>query len=99
VIGGSRVRSPNALGGHQHSAEGHLYIQLLLAVLQRVWKGLEQLQPLAEVPDRFHMRRALLRALARLIPVPHRLLGAARLGIMLRQQLGVRRDRLRELRL
>jgi hypothetical protein len=43
------------------------------------------------------MCRALERAPARSIPVPQRLLSVARLGKMLRQQLGLPLDRLREL--
>ena len=98
-IGVSRFRGGKTLGSRQRRAEGELQGQLLLTVLTRVWEGGQHLQALGEVTDGFHMRRALVRALARLIPVPHRLLGEARLGIMLCQQLGVRLDSLCELRL
>ena len=97
MIGVFHFRGRKALGGHQRRAEGDLHGQLLLAVLKRVWEGGEQLQTLAEVPNGFHMRRALVRALARLIPVAHRLLGEARLGVVVRQQFGLRRGRLGEL--
>ena len=52
--------------------------------------------PLREVPNRFPMRRALVCALASLLPIPHRLLGEACLGIVVRQQFGLSRDRLGE---
>ena len=90
----SRFRGGKTFRSRQRRAEGELQVQLLLAVLKRVWEGGEHLQPLAEVPDRFHVCRALVRALASFIPVPHRLLDEACLSVVVCQQFGLRRDRL-----
>ena len=46
--------------------------------------------PLREVTDRFHMGRAPSGALAGPLPVAHGLLRQARLGVVVRQQLGLR---------
>ena len=74
------------LSGHQRQAESELEVNLLLGALGRVWQGLEQLQPLGEVTDRFHISRALGGSLTRLLPVGNSLLKQPGLGVVMGQQ-------------
>jgi hypothetical protein len=90
VIGGCHFRGRKALGDLQRRAQGGLHGQLLLATLEGVWEGGKQLQPLAEVPDRFQVGGALDGALPCLLPVGNGLRGEARLGAVVRQQFGLR---------
>ena len=48
---------------------GWLRVKFLLGTLGGVWQGLEQLEPLGEVADRFQIGRALDGLLARPLPV------------------------------
>ena len=74
--------------GHlQCRAEGNVQGQGLLGMLRRRWQGLEQLDPGGEVADGFQIGRAVAGLLARPQPVDHRLLGAARGGVVLGNQL------------
>ena len=75
-----------AFGNGQRRTEGRLEVQLLSGALGGVWQGLEQLEPLRQVGDRFHERRALARALARPLPVGDSLRDQARLGVVMRQR-------------
>jgi hypothetical protein len=59
----------------------------LLGTLRCLWQGFQQLDPGGTVADGFQMGRALAGLLARLLPVAHRLLGAARRGVVLGHQL------------
>ena len=63
--------------------------QGVLGTLGRLWEGLEQLDPGGEVADGFQIGRAVAGVLARPLPVAHRLLGAARRGVVLGEQLGL----------
>jgi hypothetical protein len=54
-----------------------------------LWQRREQLDPSGAVADGFQMGRALAGVLGRPLPVDHRLLGAARLGVVLGHQLGL----------
>jgi hypothetical protein len=84
--------------GHlQGCAKGNVQGQGLLGTRQRLWQGLQQLDPGGAVADGFPMGRAVAGLLTRPLPVDHRLLGAARGGVVLGDQLGLRRDGLREL--
>ena len=83
----------------QCRAEGDVQRQGLLDTLRRPWQGREQLDPGGAVADGFHMGRAVAGVLARPLPVDHRLLGTARRRVVLGDQLWLRRDGLRELRL
>ena len=77
--------------GHQQGrAEGDVQGQGVLGMLRRLWQGLEQLDPGGEVADGFQMGRAVAGVLARPLPVGNRLLGEARLRVVMRQQLGLR---------
>ena len=74
--------------GHlQCRAEGDVQGQGLLGMRRRLWQGLEQLDPGGEVADGFQIGRAVAGVLARPLPVAHRLLGAARRGVVLGDQL------------
>ena len=74
--------------GHlQCRAEGDVQGQGLLGMLRRLWQGLEQLDPGGEVADRFQIGRAVAGVLAGPLPVEHRLLGAARRGVVVGHQL------------
>ena len=66
-------------------------------MLGRLWQGLEQLDPGGQVADGFQMGRAVAGLLAGPLPVAHRLLGAARRGIVLGHQLRLGLDKRREL--
>jgi hypothetical protein len=81
----------------QGGAEGNVQGQGLLGTRRRLWQGRQQRDPGGAVADGFHMGRALDGALPRPLPVAHRLLDAARRGVVLGDQLGLRRDALREL--
>ena len=96
-IGVCHFRGRIALGGDQRRAQGGLQVQLLLGTLGGVWQGREQLQPLGEVRDRFHIGRALDGPLARPLPVGNSLLAEARLGVVMRQQFGLGLDGLGKL--
>ena len=74
----------------QCRAEGNVQGQGLLGTLRRLWQGLEQLDPGGAVADGFQMGRAVAGLLARPLPVAHRLLVAARRGVVLGHQLGLR---------
>ena len=83
--------------GHlQGRAEGNVQGQGLLGMLRRLWQGLEQLDPGGQVADGFQIGRAVAGVLARPLPVGNGLLGAARLRVVMRQQLGLRLSGLRE---
>jgi len=56
-------------------------------MLRRLWQGLEQLDPGRQVADGLQRGRALVSVLTRLLPVDHRLLGAARRRVVLGHQL------------
>jgi len=84
-IGTSHVRGGWALGVHQHRAKGDLEVQLLLRALRRIRQRLEQLQPPGQMPDRFHIGRALDGAPARPLPMGDGLRYHASLGIVLGQ--------------
>ena len=71
----------------QCRAEGDVQGQGLLGMLRRLWQRLEQLDPGGQVADGFHMGRAVAGLLACPLPVGHRLLGAARRGVVLGHQL------------
>ena len=81
----SHLRSSISFGGRQGGAKGGLEGQLLLDAFRRVWKGDEQLDPLLEVGNRFHIGRTLNSTLACLLPVANGLLYQARLGVVMRQ--------------
>ena len=76
-----------ALGGHQDRPQVSLQVQFLRDTLRGVRKCLEHLQPLGEVGNRLHVRRALNGSLPRLLPVRDRLRDQPRLGVMMCQQL------------
>ena len=80
---------PLALNRHQGRAQGGLQAQLVLGTLSRIRQGCEYFEPPGEMAQRFHMRRALDRTLASLLPVYDRLRVEARLGIVVRQQFGL----------
>ena len=65
-------------------------------MLKGIWERLEQLQRLGEVADSLDIRRALAGALARPLPIGDGLRAQARLGIVVRYQLGLRLGSLRE---
>ena len=67
-------------------------------MLRRVRQGLQHFQALAEVGDRFGVCRALDGALARLLPVEHRLGTEARFGVVMRHQLRLQQRSVGELR-
>ena len=71
--------------------------EFLLGALRSVRQGLEQLQPLGEVTDRFHIGRALAGSLPCLLPVGNGLLDEARLGVVMGQQLRLGLDGLGKL--
>ena len=74
--------------GHlQSRAEANVESQGVLGMLRRLWQGLEQLDPGGEVADSFQVGRAVAGVLARPVPVGNRLLGAARCGVVLGEQL------------
>jgi hypothetical protein len=54
-----QVWGVKALGVAQRLAESGLHVQFLLAVIEGIREGVEQLQPLAQVPDRFQIGGAL----------------------------------------
>ena len=60
---------------------------------------LQHLQPLGEMAEGFHIGRALNGVLASPLPVGHGLSAEARLGVVMRQQLGLGLGHLRKLRL
>ncbi len=62
-------RRSKALDGHQRATEGGLQGEFVLRTLGGVREGREQLQPLAEVADGFHVGRALDGALAGPLPI------------------------------
>ena len=88
-IGLPDFRGPLALNRHQGRAQGGLQAQLVLGTLSRVRQGCEYFEPPGEMAQRFHMRRALDRTLASLLPVYDSLRVEARLGIVVRQQFGL----------
>src|SRR5262245_51778172 len=66
-------------------------------MLWRLWQSLEQLDAGGAVVDGFQIGRALAGVLTRSLPVAHRLLGAARRGVVLGDQLRLGLDEGREL--
>ena len=68
----------------------------MLRVLRGLWQGLEHLDAGGEVVDGFQIGRAVTGVFARPLPVVHRLLGEARLRVMMRQPLGLRLGGLRK---
>jgi hypothetical protein len=54
-IGLSDFRSGEALGGNQGCPEGSMHIYFALDALKGLGQCLEQLQPLTQVSDSFHM--------------------------------------------
>ena len=66
-------------------------------MLGGVREGVEQLQPLGQVADRFEIGGALDGALTCPLPVGNSLREETRLRVVLRQQFGLHCDRLREL--
>jgi hypothetical protein len=85
--------------GHQQgSAKGDIQGQGMLGTLGCLWQGREQLDPAGEVVDGFQMGRAVAGVLASPLPVPHGRRGETSLGVVVRQQLGLRRSRLWKLR-
>ena len=78
-----------ALGRHQRRAEGVWRVELVLGTLGGIREGAQELQPLSEVRDCFHIGRALAGPLARPLPVGDGLFREARLGIVMRQELGL----------
>ena len=77
-------------GDLQGRAEGNVQGHGVLGMRRRLWQGREQLDAGGEVADGFHMGRAITGVLARPLPVVHRLLGAARRGVVLGHQLRLR---------
>ena len=74
-------------GYDQCRAEGDVEGHGVLGMLRRLWQGLEQLDTGGQVADGFQMGRAITGMLACPLPVDHRLLGAARRGVVLGYQL------------
>src|SRR5262245_26586778 len=58
-----------AFGNYLRGAQGQLEREFLLDTLKSVREGVEQLQPLAEMADGFHMSRAFSGPLSSLLPV------------------------------
>src|SRR5262245_38630797 len=90
AVGVSYFWSRLALGGGEGLPEGDLHVQLTSGALSSVWQGLEHLQPFREVTDGFHIGRARAGALSRALPVGDGLGTQARLGVVMRQQFGLR---------
>ena len=86
---GCRLRSTSgaaiALGCDQRTTDRHAEGQLLVEVFRRVGQRLDQLEPFAQVSDRFHVGRAAGGQLAGAAPVGNRPRRQARLGQMLGQ--------------
>jgi len=78
-----------ALGGSQRHAQGDLQREFLLGASGSVGQRLQQLQALAEVTDRFHVRRSLDGSFPGVQPVRQGLFHETRLGVVMRQQLGL----------
>ena len=85
-VGVLHLRRCVPFGYLQSSAEGDVQGQGVLGTRRRLWQDLEQLDPGGEVADGFQMSRAVAGVLARPLPVDHRLLGAARRGVVLGDQ-------------
>ena len=83
-------------GHQQRRTEGNVEGQDLLELRRRLWQGLEQLNPSGEVAYGFHIGRAVAGLLACPLPVGHRLLVAARRGVVMCQQFGLCRNDLRK---
>ena len=66
--------------------------QGLVGMLRGLWQDREQLDAGGAVADGFQIGRAVAGVLARLLPVGNGLLRASRLGIVMRQQLGLSLD-------
>src|SRR5438128_8701854 len=81
-----------ALAGDQRRAKRGLQLQFLLGTRRSVRQRLEHLQPLPEMTDGFHVRRALDGAMAGPLPVTHGPIGEPRLGEVIREYLGLRLD-------
>ena len=77
----------------QCRTEGDVQGQGLLGMRGRLWQGLEQLDARGHMADGFQIGRAVAGVLARPLPVVHRLLGAARRGVVLGDQLRLGLDK------
>ena len=64
-------------------------IELSAVAFRRGWQRCDQLQTLVQVRNRFGERHVPERQTARLLPKRDRLLGLFRLGVVVRQQLGL----------
>jgi hypothetical protein len=82
-------RGLKALASHQRRAQGGLQDQLLQGARRGIWQGVEELQPLGELTDRFNIGRALDASLPCPPPVTNGWPTEARLRTVMREPFGL----------
>jgi hypothetical protein len=95
-VGPIHLRGCQTLGDTERRPEGQLQIELLSRPRGGVGERGEQRQAFREATHRFHVGRALDSALPRPLPVRDGLRHQACLGVVMRQQLWLGLDGLRE---
>lgn len=89
-VGAFHVGGGLPLGGYQRRAKRHLEVQLLLQAFRGLRQPHQHGQPLPQVRDGFHIRRAFNRTLTRPLPVVQSRFVLGRFGIVMRHQLRLR---------